>query len=71
MVNLTTFQFDKPHLSESREDIRSAIPCIVGCLRHMVSFIRQAAIDGLSRLGAQCIDCVSAFPFDGLNLARS
>ena len=51
-----------------QEDIRTAIPGIVECLKSKW-YIRQAAIKGLSMLGAQGIDC--ALPFDILNLVYS
>jgi hypothetical protein len=39
-------------VAEFREDIRVAIPGFVECLKDSTYYVRSAAIEGLSKLGA-------------------
>jgi len=43
-----------------QEDIRTTLPVIVECLKDEYRDVRQAAIKGLSMLGEQGMDYVSA-----------
>jgi len=58
-------------VAEWQEDIRTALPGIVECLNDKSSDVRQAAIWGLSTLGAQGMDYVSALLFDILDIVYS
>jgi len=55
-------------VAELKDCIQTAIPGIVECLRDEDGNVRQAAIEGLSTLGARGMDYSSLFLFDVLEV---
>ena len=60
-VIVFALMYQRLFVAEWQEDIRTAIPGIVECLNEKDSWVRQAAVEGLSMLGAQGMDYITVF----------